>query len=191
MPNRCSAPRCKSNYDNEEQVPVFRVPLKPDELRHAWLRSLHREGLDELKVVYVCSKHFKDGDIEYTYKIPNGDGTYREIPRKCLKLKDGAVPSILPGCPSIYSSHSGTKCSRLTRECKDDELLSQAMSLSLISNNEENEKFLINTFQDLQDKLPFLSIYETWSYWYPNPSRIDLCTLISILTIFLLMFTYQ
>ena len=46
------------------------------------------------------------------------------------------------------------------------------MSLSLISNTEENEKFLINTFQDLQDKLSLLSIYETWSYWYPNPSRI-------------------
>ena len=46
------------------------------------------------------------------------------------------------------------------------------MSLSLISNAEENKKFLIYTFQDLQDKLPLLSIYETWSYWYPNPSTL-------------------
>ena len=32
---RSSAPRCMNNYNNEEQVPVFRVTLKPDEPRHA------------------------------------------------------------------------------------------------------------------------------------------------------------
>ena len=125
MPNRCSAPRCKSNYDNEAQVPVFRVPLIPDEVRHGWLRSPHRDSLDELKTVYVCSKHFKDGNIEYTHKIPNGDGTYRETPRKCLKLKEGAISSILPGCPSYYPSLSGTKCPRISLESKDDKFLSK------------------------------------------------------------------
>ena len=92
--------------------------------------------------------------------MPNGDGTYREIPRRCLKLEEGAVLFILPGYSPYYSSHSGTKRSRLSLESKDDELFSQAMSLSLITNAEENKKFLIYTFQDLQDKLPLLSIYK-------------------------------
>lgn len=76
MPSRCSAPGCKSNYDNEEQFPVFKMPKQPDELRQSWLRALRREDVGDLKTVYVCSKHFMEGEIEYTYRVPNGDGTY-------------------------------------------------------------------------------------------------------------------
>ena len=47
------------------------------------------------------------------------------------------------------------------------------MTLSLKSEVEENERFKIQSFQELQDKLPFLSIHKTWSLWYP-----DECTLI-------------
>ena len=39
MPSRCSAPGCKSNYGNEEQFPVFKMPKQPDELRQSWLRG--------------------------------------------------------------------------------------------------------------------------------------------------------
>ena len=46
------------------------------------------------------------------------------------------------------------------------------MSLSIISNTEENKNFLIYTFQKLQDKLALLSIYETCSYWCLNPSTL-------------------
>ena len=51
--------------------------------------------------LFTLFQDFKDGDIEYNYKIPNGDGTY---PSKVF-AKEGAVPSILPGCPSYYLSH--------------------------------------------------------------------------------------
>ena len=132
MPSSCSAPGCKSNYYKDERVPVFKLPLKPDQLRHAWLQALHREDIEDLKAVNVCVKHFREGDIEYTHKVPNGDGTYREIPRSHLKLKEGAVPSLLPGCPAYYSS-SATKRSRLSFESKDDELLNQALNVSLSS----------------------------------------------------------
>ena len=76
------------------RVPVFKLPLKPDQLRHAWLQALHREDIEDLRAVNVCVKHFREGDIEYTHKVPNGDGTYREIPRSHLKLKEGAVPAL-------------------------------------------------------------------------------------------------
>ena len=157
MPNRCSAPGCKSNYDSEETFSVFQMPKQPDGLRHSWLRALHREDVGDLKTVYVCSKHFKEGDIEYTHRLPNGDGTYREIPRKHLKLKEGAVPSILPGCLAYYPTQPTTKRRRrFSSQTKDDELLSQAMFLSLMSNTEENEKFQITSIQDLQVKYLFL-----------------------------------
>ena len=182
MPNNCSAPGCKSNYDPTDRIPVFKMPQKPDELRHAWLRVLHRDDINELKVVYVCSKHFTEDEVETTHKVPNGDGSYREIPRNRPKLKDGAVPTILPGCPRYYSHHTATKRTRLSLEDKDDELLYQAVKLSLESDIEENEKFKIHSFHDLQAKLPLLSIASIWSTWYPDEytliimrPRIDSC----------------
>ena len=42
------------------------------------------------------------------------------------------------------------------------------MTLSLRSENEENESFVVKSFLDLQDKLPSLSIPKTWSLWYPD-----------------------
>ena len=180
MPNCCSAPGCMSNYDPNDAIPVFKMPQKPDELRHAWLRALHRDDIDELKIVYVCSKHFGDNEVETTHKVPNGDGSYREIPRSRPNLRDGAVTTLLPGCPSYYSTHSASKRSRLSLDEKDDELLSQAISLSLESDVEEKEKFKIQSFQDIQIKLHFLP--STLSTCYPDEytliymrPRIDKC----------------
>ena len=48
MPN-CSAPGCKGNYTPEDRVPVFKLPEGPPELRHAWIRALHREDIADLK----------------------------------------------------------------------------------------------------------------------------------------------
>ena len=59
VPHNCSAPGCRSNYNLTERIPVFKMPEKPDELKHAWLRSVYRDDIDELKVVYVCSKLFR------------------------------------------------------------------------------------------------------------------------------------
>ena len=172
MPSRCSAPGCRSNYDDDERIPVFKMPHKPDELRHAWIRALHRDDIHELKTVYVCSQHFREEEIERTYKVPTGDGTYREMPRKYLKLKEGAVPSILPGCPTYYSTQTTNKRSRLSIESKREELFSQALHLSLKSNIDESERFILRSFQDLQAKLPLISISNVWSYWYPNPNSL-------------------
>ena len=109
MPNCYSAPGCRSNCDPNDAIPVFKFPQKPDELPHAWLRALHRDDIDELKIAHVCPKNFRDNEVETTHKVPNGDGSYREIPRSRPKLRDGAVPTLLPGCPSYYSTHSATK----------------------------------------------------------------------------------
>ena len=47
MPNNCSAPGCRSNYDPTDRIPVFKMPEKPDELKHAWLRALHIDDIDQ------------------------------------------------------------------------------------------------------------------------------------------------
>ena len=80
MPSNCSSSGCRSNYNKDERIPVLKLPQTPDQLRHAWLRALHRDDIDKLKVVYVCVKHFRDEDVEYTHRVPNGDVSYQEIP---------------------------------------------------------------------------------------------------------------
>ena len=62
MPNRCSAPGCRSNYDDEPYTPVFRLPVDKDIVQE-WLQSLHREGINDLKNIFVCAKHFRSEDV--------------------------------------------------------------------------------------------------------------------------------
>ena len=57
-----------------------------------------------------------------------------------------------------------------------------AVSLSLESGLEEQVKFKIQSFHDLRAKLPFISVYNEWSTWYPDEHtlifmrpRIDNC----------------
>ena len=166
MPNSCSAPGCKSNYTNEEHIPTFKMPEKPPEVRHAWIRALHREDIGHLKAVYVCLKHFHEEDILFTHKIPSGDGTFTEIPPARPMLREGAIPRLLPGCPSYYSN-SSSKRTRLSFESKED-FINQVLNLSLQSEEEEKEKFSVRTIQDLKVKLNFISIPVNWSVLYPN-----------------------
>ena len=120
MPSACSAPGCTSNYYPNERVHIFRMPDNPPELKQAWIRALHREDIDRLKVVNVCIKHFREEDVEYFHKVPNGDGTFTNVLRDKLKLKEGAIPCLLPGCPSYYSSTLPAKRTRLSYVSKEE-----------------------------------------------------------------------
>ena len=170
MPMNCSAPGCTSNYNSDEHVPVFKLPEKPDELRQAWIRALRRDDIDDFKRVYVCVKHFREEDIECMHRVPNGDGTFREEPRARPKVKEGAVPVFLPGCPSISQPTTSTDSRRLSLDSREEELLNQTLSLSLKPASEEKVKFKINTFQELQAKLSSLSLSKLWPLWYPDDS---------------------
>ena len=110
-------------------------------------------------------KTFREYEVETTHKLPNG-----------------AVSTILPGCPRCYSSHTATKRTRLSLEDKDDEPLYQAVKLSLESEVDENEKFKIHSFHDLQAKLTLHSIASICCTWYPDEytlifmrPRVDRC----------------
>ena len=40
------------------------------------------------------------------------------------------------------------------------------------SNIDENEWFILRSFEEFQDKLPPISISNVWSYWYLNPNSL-------------------
>ena len=134
--------------------------------RLGWIRALQRENIDSLKVVNVCVKHFRSEDVDSFHKVPRGDGTFTEIPRGKLNLKDGVVPCLLPGCPSYYSSTSTTKRTRLSYESKEEQMFNQAVQLSLKSDNENKLKYTIGNLQDLKDKLTYVALPDNWLVWH-------------------------
>ena len=116
MPNKCSAPNCRSNYRGEPYTPVFKLPSGPLELVDQWLRALCREDIGDLKSVFVCSKHFLAEDIITSYPVIQSDGSYLEVPTKPKLVKE-AVPRFLPDCPPRFSS--STKQQRFDRALKE------------------------------------------------------------------------
>ena len=69
MPNKCSAPGCRSNYDGEPYTPVFKLPQNND-MAQERLHALHRVGISDLKCVYVCAKHFRPEDVITDVDMP-------------------------------------------------------------------------------------------------------------------------
>ena len=143
------------------------MPEHPPELRQAWIRALHRDNIDNLKVVNVCVKHFREEDVEVSHKLSNGDGTFTEIPRAEPKLIDCAVPCLLPGCSSYYSLTSTTKRTCLSYDAKE-ELMNQTLQLSLLSESEEKHKYIIRNLQDLKAKLILIALPDTWLVLYSD-----------------------
>ncbi|KAI6650544.1 Protein kinase C-binding protein 1-like isoform X3 [Oopsacas minuta] len=140
MPSKCSVVKCKSNYKPEDRIPIFKMPLRPPELKQAWTVAIDREDLERLRKVYVCIKHFLKADIVLTHKVPNGDGTFTEISRLTPKLREGAVPCLFPGRPPVYiSPHLNTS------NC----LFSKEQTVELSPEDKLKENFLINTMEDL------------------------------------------
>ncbi|KAI6654424.1 hypothetical protein LOD99_820 [Oopsacas minuta] len=108
---------------------LHQVVQKPDEVRHARLRTLHRDDIDELKVVYVCSKHFREDEVKTTHRVPK-DKLSRDT-RNRPKLME--LYQLYYGEVSYYSTHPSVKRSRFFLENKDGKLLNKAVSLTLES----------------------------------------------------------
>ena len=64
--------------------------------------------------MFVC---FHDKDIEDTFKVNDGVEV-KYIKRERPLLVKGAIPSILPGCPSYLSFMSTSRPSRFSHETK-------------------------------------------------------------------------
>ena len=67
MPARCSAPNCRSGYDGEEPIPIFKMRYDfTDSEKDHWRIFLHRADSASLKHVYLCTKHFHPWEVLYT-----------------------------------------------------------------------------------------------------------------------------
>ena len=173
MPNRCSAPGCRSNYSGEPYTPVFKIPNGPPDRVAQWKRALCRDNIDEIQNIYVCIKHFRDEDVETHFAIPQQDGSIKKVKRDILKLHQAAIPQFLPGCPSYLSTHS-LKPTRLDSSVKDRHLLEVALKLSMEQQQLDNEKFKVSSFSDLQFKLNSLVVPKHWLLWTSEASTLHL-----------------
>ena len=62
-------------------------------------RALYREGVENLKRIYVCANHFLPEDIETKYSIAQPDVSLLEVERANPLLRKDAVPRFLPAAP--------------------------------------------------------------------------------------------
>jgi hypothetical protein len=83
MPLHCCVPRCRSNYDKNDNVTVFRFPMN-EELKARWLRGIHRQDYIVNKNSRVCIKHFPENFIIREDKAVKTDGTVLVVPRQRL-----------------------------------------------------------------------------------------------------------
>ncbi|KAF8789581.1 THAP domain-containing protein 2 [Argiope bruennichi] len=104
MPFKCSVPACRGNYDEENKVSVFGYPIDED-LRKKWLLAIPRKNFTITKNSKICERHFKDDEVIYRttlYIEKTGETISAQL--KTPRLKENAVPSIFPDCPSSKSS---------------------------------------------------------------------------------------
>ena len=73
------------------------------DVREKWLRALHREDIEDLKNISVCSKHFAAQDLITEADMPQPDGSIQKIPRRPI-LCENAIPCLLPNCPKYLST---------------------------------------------------------------------------------------
>ena len=165
MPNRCSAPGCRSNYSGETPTPVFKMPSGPPQLVTKWKSFLHRENIEDIKNIHVCLKHFHDEDVETYFVIPQPDGTNLEVKRTVPRLHRDAVPKFLPGCPSYLSVLTKTQ-TRFDRCAKERDQLDVAITLSLKQQQKDEERFKVSTLCELNSKVNNLTLPEDWLLCY-------------------------
>ncbi|XP_067128685.1 THAP domain-containing protein 1-like [Centruroides vittatus] len=99
---------CKGNYATGPKVIGFSFPLD-EVLRQKWISAIHGDNFVPTKQSVVCELHFHPDDIERSTSMYDPkSGKLLTVPLDQPRIKKGAVPSLLPGCPS-YLSKSASK----------------------------------------------------------------------------------
>ena len=65
-------PRMHEQYHPFHRVTIFGMSDKLP-LKQVWKRALRYESIENLKVINVCIKLFRDEDVELLHMLPNGD----------------------------------------------------------------------------------------------------------------------
>ena len=95
-----------------------------------YLRPHYFIDTDQLKKVFLCAKPFDAKDIidKQTYLDIDGITKTRNIQ---ARLKKGAIPKYLPGCP-IYLNDTSVKVQRFDRDKRELELQIQVCSMYIL-----------------------------------------------------------
>ena len=84
------------------------------------------------------------------------------MPRDRMGLKNTAIPTIFPNCPS-YLTDRTEKSKRVSRDDKDEIMLREAFSMSRIDDKTTVVKFQVNTFAELLTKLDLNNDWVTYN----------------------------
>lgn len=98
MSKVCCIVNCGSKCSNmgPNKRTLFGFPQDPHK-NQIWIDKVSlfmNKGNATRKYLYICDKHFKDSDVERTFRTVLKDGTINEIPREKFKLNQGSVPCI-------------------------------------------------------------------------------------------------
>ncbi|XP_047116143.1 uncharacterized protein LOC124796100 [Schistocerca piceifrons] len=165
MVYKCCVPRCRGNYGTGPKVMLFSFP-KDANLRWKWLSAIHRDNFQPTEHTKVCELHFTESDIcRHTECYDEVKGTKLTVKLSRPRLREGAVPSVLPGCPSYLStpSTSSRESAEERRARLDNEHLLQAIKDSIVTKTEYDSRKLFSTFEAFLQCLERETIPSEWT----------------------------
>ncbi|XP_046595750.1 uncharacterized protein LOC107223825 isoform X2 [Neodiprion lecontei] len=138
MPRSCVVSKCKTGYKSlKVKRSVFKAPSNV-ELFDKW-KAVLPEGVRLTATKFVCERHFKEEDIVRRYvRFDQNGRKIADVPFKCPRLADQAVPSIFtPDDETAQSFSSVTNYSESSDSIeKNDSQTFKAMEASNVTHEE-------------------------------------------------------
>ena len=149
MGKTCCVPRCNSGYKNVDMSGITMHSFRP-----RWKEKIRRGGTWKVTAnTGICSKHFVQSDF-ITSSLDSNERRGRKKDDVSLKkwyIKEDAIPTIFPNCPSYFSKKTPTArptmASSAIREAVVEERLEE----------ERLKKVEMDTVRSLEDIKKLLS----------------------------------
>lgn len=115
--------------------------------------------------VQVCELHFHEDDFVTTLSHEDEQtGRTIEVKRDRLNLKKGAVPSVFPNCPKYLSSTQVRSESPESKKARrENAALQKAIRQSLESNELEQKRNKVSSYEELKAKLSGICNTKFWT----------------------------
>ncbi|XP_055927642.1 uncharacterized protein LOC129958924 [Argiope bruennichi] len=99
----------------------------------------------------VCERHFKDGEVLYRTFFYKSTGETLSAPLKKPRLKENAVPSIFPRCPTYLLSTSSIRESPSKKRQRLEQVqIERFIIKSLNSKQNYDSKTAFTNFNELE-----------------------------------------
>ncbi|GFO10252.1 hypothetical protein PoB_003675700 [Plakobranchus ocellatus] len=122
MGRKCCVTGCRSNYDSNDKITVFRLPRDKEE-RQRWKKAIPRDNIPDHPNTVVCIKHFPEGFETVSVK---GSLRSKHLPSTFCNLPKSLIPTPAPlarttkcraGSFGPDCRHSCGNCSPAKPEC--------------------------------------------------------------------------